>query len=231
MPIPLQQAYLLHRRPYRETSLLLEVFTRGEGRKGLVARGARRGKSPQSGILQAFQALLLAWSGRGELGTLTQLETHGQQTRLTGKSLLSGFYLNELLIRLLHRHGPHPELFDAYHQALSELHQGQPAEPVLRVFETRLLSALGYGLNLTHCIDTDAPLDPGVRYHFQHDCGAWLSPPAGVNTIPVSGATLLALDEGTISEAEQLHEAKHLLRQVLGHYLGDKPLQSRRLFR
>ncbi len=231
MPGALQQAYLLHRRPYRETSLLLEVFTRNEGRKGLVARGARRGKSPRNATLQAFQALLLCWSGRGELGTLTNLECSGQPMRLSGKPLLSGFYLNELLMRLLHRHEPHPGLFDAYHQALSGLHQGLPAEPVLRLFETRLLGALGYGLNLTHCIDTDAPLDPGVRYHYQHDRGAWLSPPAGVDTIPVSGATLLALHDGAISDAGQLHEAKHLLRQALGHHLGDKPLQSRRLFR
>jgi len=231
MPIPLQQAYLLHRRPYRETSLLLEVFTRGEGRKGLVARGARRGKSPQSGILQAFQTLLLAWSGRGELGTLTHLEATGQTLRLSGKALLSGFYLNELLMRLLHRHEPHPGLFDAYHQALDGLRQGPASEPVLRIFETRLLSALGYGLNLGQCIDNGEPLEPGTRYQYQHDRGAWLSPPAGVDTIPVSGATLLALDEGAISEPEQLHEAKHLLRQVLAHHLGDKPLQSRRLFR
>ncbi len=231
MPGTLQQAYLLHRRPYRETSLLLEVFTREAGRKGLIARGARRGKSPLNGILQAFQDLLLSWSGRGDLGTLTQVEARGQPLRLAGRQLLSGFYLNELLMRLLHRHEPHPGLFDAYQLALDGLQRALPVEPVLRIFETRLLGALGYGLNLEHCIDDGEPLDPEASYHFQHDRGAWLSPPPGLDTIPVSGASLLALGEGNISEPGQLREAKQLLRQALRHHLGDKPLQSQRLFR
>ncbi len=121
--VSLQPAYVLHHRPYRDSSLLLEIFTPDHGRVGLVARGARSPKSRLYGVLQPFQPLLISWVGRGELATLSGAEANGPPQRLQGKSVISGFYINELLLRLLHRHDPHAALFDGYARTLPLLAQ------------------------------------------------------------------------------------------------------------
>src|SRR6266404_7748539 len=143
-----QPAFVLHAHPYRETSLIVEALTADYGRVAMVARGARRARSELRGVLQAFQPLSLSWLGAGELKTLVKAEWRGGLPLVTGSALLCGFYLNELLLKLLPREDPHPRLFDAYESALSRLANGADQAPVLRQFELELMAELGYALPL-----------------------------------------------------------------------------------
>lgn len=226
-----QPCYILHQRPYRETSLILEVFSREHGRLGLVARGARRAGNRQRPLCQPLRRVEATWFMRAELGTLTQIEAAGVSIPLTGESVIAAFYLNELLMRLLHRHEPHPRLFDAYEQALDGLHRKGTREAVLRVFEKRLLQALGYGLILDHEILNGEPLDEGREYFYLAEQGPSSEPAPGGRSVRVSGATLNALQREDLADAAQLVEAKRLLRMILAGHLGQKPLASRDLYR
>lgn len=233
MRAQLEPAYVLHRRPYRETSLLVEALTREHGRIGLVARGARGERSRLRGTLQPFVPLLLSWSGQRELMSLTGAEcVEGETPRgeLPGRALLSGFYLNELLIRLLPRLDPHPAIYDAYVEALAGLARLEVEEAVLRVFEKRLLASLGYGLVLGGADCTGKPLDPEGTYRYQVETGAIPGDSSGEGVM-VQGATLLAVAEERAGDQRSAREAKRLMRYVLQHYLGDRPLESRSLFR
>ena len=156
-----QPAFVLHAYPYRETSLIVEAFTPAYGRVAMVARGAKRPRSELRGLLQGFQPLLLCWSGEHELKTLQKAEWRGGLPRVGGSALFCGFYLNELLLKLVPREDPHPQLFADYEAALAELAAGQDQATVLRRFEVRLLSAMGYALPLVREADTGAPVDPG----------------------------------------------------------------------
>lgn len=230
MRVELHPAYILHQRPYRESSVLLEVFSSVHGRVGLVARGARGKSTRWGGLLEAFRPLLLAWSGRGELGTLAAAEPDGSAARLGQRRLLSGFYLNELLLRLLHRYDPHPELFSAYREALRSLTGSGTEEPVLRVFEKRLLESLGYALVLAHAADETQPIEADAEYYYQPQRGACRRAPAGQPALRVRGRTLQALAAERLTEPETLREAKQLMRFVLASHLGGRPLASRALF-
>ncbi|MEM8661478.1 MAG: DNA repair protein RecO [Pseudomonadota bacterium] len=162
MRVKLQPSYVLHSRAYRDTSLLVEVFTAEHGRIGLVARGARRKSrngSPAA-LLQPFAPMLLGFTGRGELKTLTATETAGRPQILVGERLYSGLYLNELLVRLLHRHDAHPKLFAAYGDALNGLASSGEIDGVLRQFELILISELGYGFELDVDGQTGAAVTP-----------------------------------------------------------------------
>ncbi len=224
----LEPAYVLHRRPYRETSLLVEAFARGHGRVGLVARGARGDRSTLRGALQPFRPCLLSWSGRQELMTLTAAEAAGGAP-IEGRALLAGLYLNELLIRLLPRSDPHPALYDDYTRTLGLLASDEDQEPVLRVFEKRLLEALGYGMVLGGADAAGRPLEPERTYRYQVETGP-LPEDHSADGVAVRGATLLAVAEERIGDRALAREAKQLMRYVLQHYLGDRPLESRSLF-
>ncbi|NIR62124.1 MAG: DNA repair protein RecO [Gammaproteobacteria bacterium] len=226
--VALQPAYVLHQRPFRNTSLLLELLTPGHGRVGLVARGVRTQRSRLRPLLQAFRPLLVSWSGRGELGTLTGVEGAERAPSLQGRALLAGFYLNELLVRLLGRHDPHADLFTAYHDALQAL-AGSWGEAALRIFEKRLLQALGYGLVLEHEVERGRALEPEALYCYRLEHGP-VPAKAGEAGLTVHGATLLALARERLESARALREAKALTRAALGLYLGDRPLKSRDLF-
>ncbi|QKT02397.1 DNA repair protein RecO [Ectothiorhodospiraceae bacterium 2226] len=231
MQAQLQAAFLLHRRPYRDTSALLEVFSRDYGRIGLVARGVRGARSRLGPLLQPFAPLLVSWSGRGELGTLTGAEPAGAPLRLPPRVLPSGFYLNELLVRLLRRHDPHEGLFAAYTRALAALAHND-GEPALRLFERDLLDALGYGLLLDREAHGGVPLSPSERYCYHLELGPLPAVAGAPAAGPiVQGATLLALARGELEDSAVLQEAKQLLRAALAPYLGGRPLQSRRLLR
>ena len=229
--INLEPAYVLHARGYRETSLLLEVFTHLHGRVGLIARGARRPKSALRGILDPFQPLRMSWSGRGELQTLRDAELAGTATPLTGERVMSGFYLNELLLKFLQRHDPHPELFAHYAQTIADLAaaDGTAAiEPVLRRFELGLLRESGYALNLTEDATTHEPLEPDAAYDFFPDQGA--VPVRGEDAgLRFSGAELLAIDAGDFSAPGVTRAARRLLRAVINTHLGDAGLRTRRV--
>ena len=230
----LQPAYVLHRRPYRDSSLLLDVFTPEFGRVGLVARGARQAKSRGQAVLQAFQPLLLSWSGGGELASLAAVESGGPPRWLSGPALMSGLYLNELLARLLHRHDPHPDLYAAYQSALAALAPAADLEPVLRIFEKRLLGELGYGLVLEHEADSGRPVEADRLYAYHLGAGP-VRCDSEERAMPapallIRGDSLLALARECLDQATRLREAKRLMRAALAAHLGGRPLASRRLF-
>ena len=227
--VELEPAQVLHQRAYRETSLIVEVFARSSGRVGILAKGVRRARSRERGVLQPFRPLLLSWSARRELALLTGAEVDGFAAPLKGESLVSGLYMNELLMRLLHRHDPHPELFDRYAATLDALRRGGSAATVLRVFEKHLLEAVGYGLVLDREAGADAPLEPARRYRYQIEHGP-IAAGAGPG-IPVTGATLIDLARERLDSPQSLAEAKRLMRAVLQHHLGDRPLATRELLR
>ena len=232
-----EPGYVLHARPWRETSLILEAFTPDHGRTGLVARGVRRARSRLRGLLLPFQPLLLSWTGRGELPTLTGADTEGPHRTLRGRALFSGFYLNELLLKLLPRGDAHPELFADYRDALAGLGANGAADPVLRLFEKRLLDALGYGPTFDRAADTGAPVSPGRRYRYvpergpvEEGGGAPASEERGGPV--VSGRTLIALAGGRLvgGDDRERVEARRLMRAILAPHLGPRPLGSRELF-
>jgi DNA repair protein RecO (recombination protein O) len=229
-----EPAFVLHTYAYRETSLIVEAFTQRHGRVALVARGARRPRSELRGVLQAFQPLLLAWSGQQELKTLGKAEWQGGLPLPTGSALMCGFYLNELVLKLLPREDPHPALYDAYEAALRDLVAGGDRAGVLRRFEVRLLAELGYALPLVREADTGAAVDPHARYHYAFDRGPRALSP-GAETVRerrlpvVRGATLLALADGRYPDADTAVEAKRLMRDVLDHYLEQRGVESRRM--
>ena len=230
--IDLEPAFVLHARPWRESSLLVEIFGRGHGRLGLVARGARRPKSRMRGLLQPFIPLLLSWRGAGELATLTGAEPEGTVLPPSGSTAIVGFYLNELLMRFLHRHDPEPALFDHYRATLDRIANEDDPEFVLRIFEKRLLEAMGYALELEREADSGLAIEPDRRYRYVMDTGPtrWGSDDASPGTC-VHGSTLLALAEERIIGRCTLREAKRLMRSIIDEHCGGRGLTSRRLWR
>ena len=236
MRVPLEPAYVLHQRPYQDSSLLLEVITPNYGRIGLVARGVRKPKGRWQSLLQPFVPLLLSWSGRGELGTVTDAEMSGVPHPLKGQVLLSSFYINELLTRLLHRHDPHPDLFDYYHPLLEQLSLlnddaagRQQLQWQLRLFEKQLLQEIGYGLVLEYDAVSGDAIEPDISYCYQLGEGPV---PVSENVdagLVVSGRTLLALASGELDDVAPLRDAKRLMRAALDQQLGGKPLHSRQM--
>ncbi len=227
-----EPAFILHQRDYSETSLTLEVFTARHGRLGLLAKGARRPKSPWRGLLKPFQPLLLGWSGRGELGILTAAEPERASACVEGAAVFCGFYLNELLLRLLHRHDPHETLFDQYRRALEALACNDPQEDVLRVFEKHLLRELGYGLVFECVAPERAPLEPDAVYDYSLEHGPRrIGPETGALAgVRIHGASLMALAQERLDDARARREVKRLMRAALAPHLGDRPLHSRRLY-
>lgn len=219
-----EAAYILHAYPYRETSLIVEAFSRERGRVSLVARGARRPMSSLKSRLLAFQPLLLSWFGKGGLRTLHAAEWQGGDVRLLGQALMCGFYLNELLLKLLPLDDPHEALFDAYVATLGELAAVDAAAPILRRFELALLSELGYAQTLDRRSDGHE-LDPAQRYGYLPGEGVVAAGQAG----SYSGQTLLDMAGGDFSDPRTQAESKQLMRALINHYLGDKPLMTRQL--
>lgn len=221
-------AYLLHAYPYSETSLILEVFSRDYGRLALLARGARRPRSALRGVLHAFQPLELGWFGGGEVKTLAKAEWQGGLPLLRGEGLLLGYYLNELLLKLLPREDAHALLYEAYVVALTALSRGTTGAAELRRFEKTLLKELGYGLVL----DRDAAgnsIRADGDYYYQIERGAM---PAGdsVSGLVLTGRTLLDLAADDYGDRRSLAEGKQLMRYLLSHYLAGQKLQTRRVF-
>lgn len=225
-------AYILHRHKYRETSLLLDIFSKDYGRLTLVAKGARRNKKQQGVSFEPFQRYQLSWVARTELGTLTHIDADKAVFTLNSRQLFSGFYLNELVLYLLHRHESHPELFDAYEQTLQQLAGGLAEEIVLRYFEKTLLQTLGYGLVLDIDVDTGEPVSPDKDYLYMYERGPVTYLKDSGEGIKISGNTLLALQQETLLDQDNtcLREAKRYLRVILARYLGDKKLASRDLY-
>jgi DNA repair protein RecO (recombination protein O) len=222
------EAFLLHAHPYSESSLILDIFAREQGRLALLARGARRPRSALRGVLIGFQPLELGWFGGGEVKTLAKAEWRGGMALLGGKSLLLGYYLNELLMKLMPREDAHPALFDAYAAALGALSRGAVEAAELRRFEKTLLRELGYGLALDRVAGSNEPVRPEGRYLYQVERGAVAADEDELATI--RGKTLIDLAADNFDDPRTLAESKALMRQLVAHHLGGQTLQSRRVF-
>lgn len=225
-----QPVFVLHTYPFKETSLVVELFTREFGRISAVAKGARRPRSAMRGMLQSFQPLLGAWSGKLELKTLHSLEWYAGLLMLQGEALMCGFYLNELLLRLLPREDSHEALFDEYAQTLISLSQApSDSANILRRFELRLLQSLGYAVPLTHNIKNEMVLSE-AQYYYVPEMG-----PVSVrhdyqeNGVQLLGKTLLDMANDDYSDVQTQQQSKQLMRLLVAHYLGDKPLHTRQL--
>ncbi len=228
-----QPVYVLHTYPFKETSLLVEMFTAEFGRVVAVAKGARRPRSAMRGMLQSFQSLMGAWSGKAELKTLHSLDWHAGLLLLQGEALMCGFYLNELLLRLLPREDPHEALFAYYALTLKTLSQSTEYATTLRRFELKMLQELGYAVPLLHDANGQ-PIQPELSYVYLVEVGAVPANQRGVPSgrysgIQLHGKTLVDMANDDYDDPKTKLQSKQLMRMLLSHYLGDKPLHTRQL--
>ncbi len=231
MQTDLNPCFLLHQRAYRETSSILDVFSREHGRVGIIARGIKsKNKNNLQGLLQPCQKLMMSWSGKGELPTLNKVEMINPITLSSSRIILLGFYINELIVKLLHKNEAHIELFDVYESTLQELIDENTEQQTLRVFEKRLLESIGYGLVLDYDALNEMPIIPSNRYYYSFENGASLTAPEFGEYIQINGETLLNLEQELFETEDCLHEAKILMRYIFKMILGQKPLLSRQLY-
>jgi DNA repair protein RecO (recombination protein O) len=223
-----EAAYILHHRPFRDTSQLLDVLSREHGKIALVARGSRGARSRLKGVLRPFLPLQMSWVQRSDLGTLTGAESAGEPLSLAGDALMAGYYINELLLHFLHRHDPQPEIFDLYANALRELRAIGDIAPPLRRFEIVFLELLGYALNLDHEAGSEQSLDPARHYDYRVEQGP--VPVSRTEGLMVfTGETLADIAAQRFDDATTLRAANRLLRQVLAFHLGGKELKTRKV--
>jgi len=223
-----QPAFVLHSYPYKETSLIVDVLTRDYGRITLVAKGAKRPHSKLRGVLQIFQPLSIGWSGKSEVRTLTGAEWIGGLLPLEKSALLCGFYLNELLVKLLARDDPHSVLFDHYVSALNELAHDEPASIVLRKFERTLMRETGVAANFTRCTRSGEAVESDQVYVVEPERGP--RPAMASDAIPrVSGKTLLDMERGDYADPVTQSQSKFLMRFLLAHHLGGAQLNTRQI--
>ena len=224
-----QRGFVLHKREYSETSFLVDFFTEYHGRITLLAKGARRPRSPLKALLQPFTPLLLRWSGKGDLKTLTKVEAASLTLPMNTLALYSGFYVNEMLVRVLENQTAYQELFQHYLLCVTKLAATPDAlEPTLSTFEFQVLKALGYGVDFVHCIATGEEVDPNMWYQFRENEGFIAS--LLQNNLSFLGKDLLAFDLLDFSEKSTQQAAKRFTRIALKPYLGSQPLKSRELF-
>jgi len=223
-----QPGFVLHSYQYRESSLLLDAFTKNFGRIALVARGARRPRSALRGVLLAFQPLLLSWSGKSELRTLRRAEWEGRSIRPSGVSLICAFYLNELLLRLLPRDDPHERLFAYYQEALQALATQKNPSPILRRFEMRLLRELGYALSLQHDAETGTAVQPNRYYRYVVERGP-VAADGAQDELHFLGKTFLDMALEDYRDPLTLQQSRNLMRLIITHYLGNQTLHTRQL--
>jgi len=223
-----QPGFVLHSYPYKETSLIVDVFSRDYGRVALIAKGAKRPHSKLRGVLQTFQPLSVSWSGRSEIRTLTSAEWIGGLLPLEKGALLSGFYLNELLVKLLARDDPHPALFDHYVKTLNRLAHGEAAPIVLRQFERALLKETGVASDLSICTDTRSPVEPQISYVVDPERGPR---PARVSDKwpKILGKTLLDMEQEDYGDSVTQSQSKSLMRFLLQYQLGGATLNTRQM--
>lgn len=228
--LELQPHFLLHRRPWSNTSLLVELLSQEGLRYPAVAKGARAGRALGAALLQPFRPLLVAVTGRGEVRTVRSLDAAGPPFPLNGEALYCGFYVNELLVRLLGRYDPHEGLFRLYQEVLTGLALGKDLQQGLRRFELGLLQLLGYGMLLDQEPLGAGAVVPERRYLYRIESGPEPASPDTPEHQTLSGATLIALAQGKPLDPTAMREARSLMRRVLDHYLGGRPLRSRELF-
>lgn len=223
-----QPAFILHHRPFRDSSQILDVLTRDHGKVAVVARGSRGSKSRLSGVLRPFLPLRVSWVAKSDLGTLTGAEAAGAPSGLRGDELLSAYYVNELVLHFLHRHDPQPEIYDLYEQAIQALCGTQNVAASLRGFELEFLSLLGYAVNLDREAGTNDSVVAEQNYDYRVENGP-VQVERSTGPLVFSGATLLNIAAGRFDDVEVLRAANRLLREVVSYHLGGKELKSRKV--
>lgn len=223
-----QPVFVLHTYPFKETSLVVELLTRDFGRVAAVAKGARRPRSAMRGMLQSFQPLVGAWSGKAELKNLHSLEWGESLLLLKGEALMCGFYLNELMLRLLPREDEHAMLFDYYGRTLRILAADGDLPATLRRFELRMLQEMGYAVPLDHDERGDE-VSADRNYYYVAEHGPVSQQSVKQNGVQLLGKTLLDMAQDVYTDAQTRQQSKQLMRFLLAHYLGDKPLHTRQL--
>jgi DNA repair protein RecO (recombination protein O) len=220
--------YVLHTYPFKETSLIVEIFSKVHGRISIVAKGARRPRSLVRGMLQSFQSLQATWSGQGEMKTLHSIDWCDALLQIEGDALICGFYINELLMRLLPKEDPHEKLFDFYHQTMELLSMKNHLSVTLRRFELKLLQELGYELPLLND-ENGEPIKTNKIYNYEVAYGPseTKNSSEGVSLI---GKTLIDMAGDDYKDPTTEMQSKQLMRYLIGHYIGEKPLNSKKLF-
>ncbi len=227
MRVEKENAFILHQRAYSETSSILDIFSQNFGRFSLIAKGIKKQNSSKGSVLQQFQPLLLSWAGKSDLKTLTAAESNSDTFAMIPGSMYCGFYINELIIRLLHQHDPHPKLFIYYKDTLKQLSMGV-SEKVLRLFEKYLLIEIGYGVILDHDVDNNK-IDENKDYYYVPESGPVKTEEEKQGAVKIKGKSLIAFANENLDDKDVLADIKNLMRVLLQIQLGDKPLQSRKL--
>jgi DNA repair protein RecO (recombination protein O) len=223
-----QPVFILHHRPFRDSSQIIEVLSHDYGTLALVARGSRGVRSKLRGLLRPFLPLSVSWILKSDLGTLTGAEAVGAPPRLEGDALLSAYYVNELILRFLHRHDPQPEVFRAYADVIGALPAAASVAACLRGFEIEFLREIGYALNLDHAADSQYALEPEGHYRYRIDEGP-VPVACGGGRLVFTGAELSAIGRREFHRPEILRAANRLLREVIDFHLGGRELNSRKV--
>lgn len=223
-----QSGYILHHRPFRDTSQILDIVTRDHGKIAVVARGSRGSKSRLAGVLRPFLPLKVSWVAKSDLGTLTGAEAAGPPAGMMGDALLSAYYVNELLLHFLHRYDPQPEIFALYEEVIKALVRTENVAASLRSFEFEFLSLLGYAVNLHHEFGSHDPLEGGRYYQYRMEQGL-VAVDRSDGTLVFSGSALAGIAEQRFDDPEILRAANRLLREIIGFHLGGKELKSRKV--
>lgn len=236
--IELQPAFLLHSRPFRDSSLLLDLLTPDYGRVSAIARGGRSAKSKNKSLLQPFTPIQISMSGKSDLKTLRTVELRGGSIALTGERLFSAMYMNEVIVRLFQGHESDPEFFNTYEQCLLHLTHEESPEPVLRQFEMALLDSLGYGIDFSTEADSQEPIESSYWYYFQEGSGfvraqnqESAEPNSESSNNIYRGEELLNIHIRNFKHSLTCQTAKNVIRGVLNNQLGPNPLRSRSLFK
>jgi len=224
-----QLAFILKSQSFKETSSIHQVFTKDHGVISIISKGSRAKSSKHGSLLQAFKPLLMSWVGKAELKTLTGADENGLAEPLKGASLFCGFYVNELILSLIHKHDPHPNLFDTYAKVIKDLSTVVQQEKVLRQFEKLLFDEIGYGLLLEHAADSNTPIQAVKYYHYIAGHGA-VELTNESATGAILGSTLINLRKNCLEDKVELMQAKRMMRSLIDHQLDGKILKSRDLF-
>ena len=223
-----QPGYILHRRPFRDSSQILDIVTLEHGKVAVVARGSRGSKSRLAGVLRPFLPLKVSWVSKSDLGTLTGAEAAGPPAGMVGDAMLSAYYVNELLLLFLHRHDPQPEIYALYEEVIRALVSSASVAASLRSFELEFLSLLGYAVNLNHEYGSHDPLDAARHYEYRMEQG-----PVAVErtdgALVFTGCVLTGIAEQRFDDPDILRAANRLLREIISFHLGGKELKSRKV--
>ena len=225
-----EPAYLIHQRPYSETSQIINLFSRHYGRVDAIAKGSKRPKSKFKSFLQPFSPILVSWSGRSQLKTLRSVDiSSGKQSNVSRKHLMSAFYLNELILSFLTTADPYPDLFDAYSLAISNLSNADSSEIILREFEIQLLTEIGYAINFQTEAMSSKKIEPNLSYRFIAEEGFVSSVTSSARDTLIKGSVIQSIDRKDFSQPQTMRAAKRIIRESVKYHLSGKELNTKKV--